>query len=246
MHISLDVTDLLQLQEIWSRRPIITAFTRLEPRISTIASVYDFRIEDLLPRLQRLKRSVTWLSQMQPSSADPARISLHDLSDDFMLELFPEATSALAQRQLLFMSAYYRFVVAQYRGEVFRTTSALELLLRVRRIGGLEGLNADFLPEEGSPEWIPQVITDEIRSLDDRYKPAEPGTPAAYVVSGKFWEILAKVTAEDIETTVRLGCAESHPDCGDGLRQTLNALVQVAVAWSRSPSVVGLCYQFTG
>src|SRR5215216_8179413 len=104
MRISLDVVDLLQLQEIWSRRPIVTAFTRLETRPSMRPSPDSFKIEDLLPRLSRLKRSPVWLSRRSnPIITDPARIPLGDLSDEYLQEMYPEAESPVAKRNALFL-----------------------------------------------------------------------------------------------------------------------------------------------
>ena len=55
MLVALDIVDLLQLQEIWSKRPIVTAFTRLEIRPPAVLSDADFSIGELLPRLARLR-----------------------------------------------------------------------------------------------------------------------------------------------------------------------------------------------
>src|SRR6476469_7167212 len=115
MRISLDVVDMLQLQEIWSRRPIMTAFTRLETRPALRPSDTNFTVEDLVPRLSRLKRSPAWLSRRNsPSMSDPARIPLGDLSDEYLLELYPEVESPAAKRYSLFLSVYNCYLVAHY------------------------------------------------------------------------------------------------------------------------------------
>lgn len=242
MQISLDVVDLLQLQEIWSKRPIVTAFTRLEPRLFRLPSQYAFNIEDLLPRLARLKRSPVWLiRRSQPS--DPARLPLCEFTDELLAELYPEATSPAQQRQLLFNSAYCRFVVACYRDTVADTASALQTLAQARRCQAADFLDRFNLPEQGAAEWIPADITDDIRSLDGRYEASEPGAPATFVVADDFWPLLTKAVPEDIEAAAQLGCADNEADCNDAVRRRLEKLVEVANDWYRSPSVVGLCYQ---
>lgn len=242
MQISLDVVDLLQLQEIWSKRPIVTAFTRLEPRSPRLPSRYDFAIEDLLPRLARLKRSPVWLMRRsQPS--DPARMPLCELSDELLTELYPEAESPRQQRQFLFTSAYARFVVAHYRDAITETTSALHTLACARQCRAADFLNHANWPEQGAEEWIPADITDEIRDLDGRYDPAQPGAPATFVIADDFWPLLTKAVPEDIEMAAQLGCVEGEADCGEALRRRLGSLVGLAHTWYRSPSVVGLCYQ---
>lgn len=244
MRMSLDAVDLLQLQEIWSRRPIITAFTRLETRSTLRPSTDNFRVEDLIPRLARLKRSAAWLSRRNsPTLSDPARIPLGDFSDDYLLELYPEVESPAAKRYSLFLSVYNCYLVAHYERPVIHTAAALQLLARVRRFEAFAGLDSAHLPAQGSPEWIPLNITDEIRSLDDRYDPAEPGAPATYVVADEFWPLLLKATPEDVDSVTQLALESSEPDFCRGLHDVLNELMILAHIWYRSPSVVGLAYQ---
>jgi len=243
MRVALDIVDLLQLQEIWSKRPIVTAFTRLEVRPPAVQSNANFSIGELLPRLARLKQSSTWQSKNKRVSTDPARVPLAEFSEDFFSEMYPEAESAAEQRQALFNSVYDRFIVTYYRGSVAQTGAALQTLARVRSMEPDEHLGADTLPLQGSQEWIPFNITDEIRSLDKRYNPVEPGAPAAYVVADEFWQLFVKVAPADLEETVRIQCASNSQEHADALRPLLNTLSEVAYTWNRSPSVVGLCYQ---
>lgn len=243
MQIALDVVDLLQLHEIWSRRPVITAFTRLEGRQLALPCAVDFNVDDFLPRLARLKRSPVWRANKANLSNDPGRIPLRDLSEDYLAELYPEADSASMMRQSLFNSAYSRFVVAHYRGAVDQMQGILHALATARQMDAEQCLDADLLPRQGSPEWIPADITDEIRSLDERYDPAEPGLPATYVVADQFWSLLVKPTDSEIESSLRIGCPDGRRDCLETNQNALEALGQVAFAWNRSPSVVGLCYQ---
>src|SRR5215470_12603372 len=116
MQIHLDVVDLLQLHEVWSKRLIVTAFTRLEPRATPVSGLIDFNINELMPRLARLKHSEVWQIKSTNRDKDPARLPMSDLSEDYLSEMYPEAPSAADQRQFLFSSAYNRFVVAHYRG----------------------------------------------------------------------------------------------------------------------------------
>ncbi|MEZ4669066.1 MAG: hypothetical protein R3E39_14260 [Anaerolineae bacterium] len=241
MQISLDVVDLLQLQEIWSKRPIVTAFTRLEPRSPYIACRCDFNIDDLMPRLARLKRSPVWLAhRKQPS--DPARIPMCELSDDMLVELYPEADSPAIQRHILFTSAYCRFVISSYRDEVFDTAAALHSLAQARRCQPADYLSRTNLPDEGGAEWIPADITDEIRGLDGRYNPEEPGAPATFVVSDDFWPLLTKAEPDDISAAVNMGCDDNETECRELMKGRLEKLIELAHDWYRSPSVVGLCY----
>jgi hypothetical protein len=244
MQIIFDVVDLLQLQEIWSRRPVVTAFTRLETRPTALPSSVDFNIDQLLPRLARLKRSPVWLLNSKKHSAtDPARIPMRDLSEMYLSELYPESTSGAEVRQSWFQSAYSRFVVAHYHGAVNQTQQILGALARVRQMDADQVLDDNQLPPHGSPEWIPSDITDEIRSLDERYDPAEAGLPATYVISDQFWPLLVKATPDEIEAAAKVCCAISSFTDEAHNRQALTALSEVAIAWNRSPSVVGLCYQ---
>lgn len=245
MQIALDVVDLLQLQEIWSKRPIVMAFTRLEDRPAAVLSPINFSIEELLPRLARLKQSSAWQVKSKHLNADPARVPLADFSEAYFSEMYPEASSPAEQRQSLFNSVYARFIVAHYRGSVEQTGAALQTLARVRDMEQEERLGEDALPLPGSPEWIPFNITDEIRGLDERYDPIEPGTPAAYVVSDQFWPLLVKVLPAEIEETVRIQCSPDKMEFAEPLHQALLAMTEIAYTWNRSPSVVGLCYQIS-
>lgn len=244
MQISLDVVDLLQLQEIWSRRPIVTAFTRLESRPTLRPSTDSFSVEELLPRLLRLKYSPAWLSRRGNSTiTDPARISLGDLSDEHLLELYPEAESPIAKRYSLFLSVYNCYLVARYEGSVMHTAAALQFLARVRNFDSRQVLDASHLPAQGSPEWIPMNITDEIRGLDDRYEAAEPGAPATYVVAEEFWPLLTKALPEDVDAAVQLAMEVTDAEFCQVMRNALTELMALAHTWYRSPSVVGLSYQ---
>jgi len=240
MQICFDVVDLLQLGEIWCKRPIVTAFTRLEPRPSLLPTSLTFQLDELMPRLSRLKYSPGWRMRSPNLNNDPARVALGDLSEDDLTTMYPEANSAAAQRNLLFSEVYNRFVVAFYRGEVGQTCTILQKLAQARSIDIEDCLDGQILPRYGSQEWIPAEITDEIRGLDTRYKAAEPGTPAAYVISDQFWSLLVKTTPEDIDAAVSLSNADADSET---VRQTLNTLSTVAYNWNRSPSVVGICYQ---
>lgn len=243
MQITFDVVDLLQLHEIWSRRPVVTAFTRLEGRQTTLPCAVDFNVDQLLPRLARLKRSPVWRMNQANISNDPGRVPMRDLSEDYLSELYPEANSAAVMRQSLFNSAYSRFVIAHYRADVELTRHALQTLARVRQVALENCFGDDMLPRPGSPEWIPADITDEIRGLDERYDSTEPGLPATYVISDQFWPLLVKASATELEEAERIGCTPDDTDCLEANRQALAIMAQVAFAWNRSPSVVGLCYQ---
>lgn len=238
MQLRLDIVDLLQLQEIWSRRPVVTAFTRLEGRPAAMPCSEDFNVDGLLPRLARLRLSPLW--RVKHLNNDPARVPLHDFSDAYLHELYPEGVSGAVIRQMLFVSAYNRFVMAHFRGEIERVCAIFRALVVVRQIDADDCLDSDIMPRKGSSEWIPADITDEIRSLDVRYNPAEPGLPAAYVVSDSFWSLLIKAEKDEFIQAARNSCGSSEEaNC----METLMAMAQVAYAWNRSPSVVGLCYQ---
>jgi hypothetical protein len=243
MLIILDIVDLLQLHELWERRPIITAYTRLEQRQTALVCAMDFNVDGLLPRLSRLKNSPEWRSNRANRSGDPARIPMGSLSEEYISVLYPESESPVSARHALFMSAYNHFVVNQYRGSEQQVRGLLQALAQVRAIAPGDFLEPDNLPRAGAAEWIPAEITDEIRGLDTRYQAAEPGTPAAYVVSEGFWTTLVKTGEADIEQTVNHFCQEDASQSSGDCRQQLTALVEVAQAWNRSPSVVGLCYQ---
>lgn len=242
MRICLDIVDLLQLREVWSMRPIVTAFTRLEPRPARWESDIDFRIDTLMPRLTRLKTTAAWRSNNPLPTSDPARVPLGRLSDDYLRELYPDTGSAAELRQRLFMAAYTRFVVADFRGNSVQLRALFQAIAAVRSAVSDDCLSRIGLPIEGAAEWIPAEITDEIRALDTRYRITEPGAPAAYVVAEPFWTLLVKATPQEIHQAIER-CAPATPDEYNHLLQTCTALAEVAFAWSRSPSVVGLCYQ---
>ena len=243
MVLILDIVDLLQLHELWGRRPIITAFTRLEQRQTTLVCDMDFNVDSLLPRLSRLKNSPEWRSNRANLMSDPARIPMGSLSEEYLSVLYPEAQSPASARQALFLSTYNHFVVIQYRETEQDVTGLLQSLAQVRAINPGSFLETSYLPRAGAAEWIPAEITDEIRSLDARYDATEAGTPAAYVVAEDFWTTLVKTGADDIERAARHFCQQDDASDADACRRQLTALVDVAQAWNRSPSVVGLCYQ---
>lgn len=243
MQLCLDVVDLLQLGELWCKRPIVTAFTRLESRPTLLSNPFEFNIEDLLPRLARLKYSAAWRIKNTNLTIDPARIPLSGLSDEYLNEMYPEASSAAAQRQAVFNAAYNRFVVSCYRGEVNQTIAMFQSVAQARAIAPETCLDKELLPRPGAPEWIPSYITDEMRSLDTRYNPVEPGTPATYVISDDFWALLVKATAEDLDSAAQLQHKTEPDAANNGLRTAFENLASVAYMWYRSPSVVGLCYQ---
>jgi hypothetical protein len=233
VNLHLDVVDLLQLQEIWSWRPIVAAFSRLERREALPGSL-RFDLSELMPRLAQLRRSPDWLH----AADDPARLPIRAFSEADLNRLCPDA-GADAARRALFYAAYERFVIARYRGRVGLTCRLLRALAGARKLDADDYLDGDDLPHAGSPDWIPADITDEIRGLDARYIGDKPGTPAAYVIADSFWTLLVKAEAADLEA------AAERQDEGapvDAHRQ-LSDLVEVACAWNRSPSVVGLCYQ---
>lgn len=239
MQISLDVVDLWQLREIWSKRPIVTAFTRLQERPPALPSVIDFDLDDLMPRLARLKNSAIW--RAKEANRDPARLPMGEISEAYMVELYPEAPSFGEQRQQLFTAAYARYVIAHYRSSTAPLQELLSTLVEVRNPESV-CLDTDRLPLPGAAVWIPADITDEIRGLDTRYDPAEPGAPAAYVVAEDFWLLLAKATDDELDDTVKMYCRNSESASADLLRRELSTLYEVAHSWNRSPSVVGLCY----
>jgi len=243
MNLVLDMVDLLQLHELWGRRPIITAYTRLEQRHTALACAMDFNVDGLLPRLTRLKNSPVWRSNRANLTTDPARIPMGNLSEDYLGILYPEAETPASARQALFMSAYNRFVVIQYRCDETNLRGMLDALAKVRDLPIGDFLDANHLPRPGAAEWIPAEITDEIRGLDERYEAAEPGTPATYVVSDDFWTTLVKTGKAEIDQTASRFDPEEAASSVEGCRQQLAGLVEVAQVWNRSPSVVGLCYQ---
>jgi hypothetical protein len=170
---------------------------------------------------------------------------LGDFSDAYLSEMYPEADPISDQRQYLFNLVYDRFIVMRYCASVAQVSVLLKTLAQVRNSDLSGYLGPDDLPLAGSPEWIPLTITDEIRSLDKRYDPMQPGTPATYVVADHFWPLLVKASPAEIEATIRLGCPSNQAECLEETRRLLTGLSEVAYTWNRSPSVVGLCYQIT-
>lgn len=233
MNLHLDVVDLLQLQEIWSWRPIVVAFSRLERREALPGSL-RFDLSELMPRLAQLRRSPDWLH----ADDDPARLPIRAFSETDLNRLCPDA-GADAARRALFYAAYERFVIARYRGRVGLTCRLLRALAGAQKLDANDYLDGDDLPHAGSPDWIPADITDEIRGLDARYMSDKPGTPAAYVIADSFWMLLVKAEAADLEAAAERQDERPPADA----RRQLSGLVEVARAWNRSPSVVGLCYQ---
>ena len=146
-------------------------------------------------------------------------------------------------RQKLFSSAYNRYVIAHYSAEVEQTRQLLHHLARVRNFAPEQCLDTDRLPQQGSPEWIPADITDEIRSLDERYDQSQPGLPATYIIADRFWSLFVKASPEELEESSRLACADGDLSSLEANQRAIEVLAQVAFAWNRSPSVVGLCYQ---
>lgn len=234
MQFCIDIVDLLQLYEVWSRNPILVAFGRLEGRSAAVPAAMEFTLDDLLPRLYRLRRSPAWLDD-ERRSTDPGRLPLGHFTDAFLSEMYPESESAAHQRRILFTSAYARFVLTHFRHDPALLAATLRALTLARRLFPTDHLSLDNLPLAGAPDWIPAEITDEIRALDSRYDPAEPGTPAAYVIADDFWDLLRKVgTAEAQAAQALAGHSDSH--------SILQALLTAAHDWQRSPSVVALCY----
>jgi hypothetical protein len=240
MQFCLDVVDLLQLREVWCKRPIVTAFTRLEPRPKRRESGVDFRIDSLMPRLMRLKMSSAWRTHNPLPTADPSRSPLSNLSDECLSELYPDAHEIPALRQHLFMGAYTRFVIADFRADPAQMRAFFKALAAVRSLDAQDHISGIGLPIEGAPEWIPAEITDEIRSLDTRYRLSEPGAPAAYVVAEPFWTMVVKAEPHHIDVAIERCVPQAN---ASDFRQNYALLSEVAQAWSRSPSVVGLCYQ---
>jgi hypothetical protein len=109
----------------------------------------------------------------------------------------------------------------------------------LNRLRGLDNsLDANNLPRPGSQDWIPPDITDDIRCLDDRYDSSQPGAPATYVIAEPFWTLLVKATPQELDAA-----AGMESETWKGKREALSQMVDASQMWSRSPSVVGLCYQ---
>lgn len=243
MQVVFDVVDLLQLHEIWGRRPIVTAFARLERRPPQDTYSSDFSVDWLLPRLVHLRQSAIWRNNHKHRDDDPAQTPLGDFPQDCLHILYPEAKSPRQARQVLFTSAYNRFIVTRYQGTVTQTTLLLRTLAQVRQAESSHFLGADALPISGGEDWIPADLTDDIRSLDTRYQSDQPGTPAAYVIADDFWMLLTKVDDVVVQAAVDLFCAAADSSCREMCTQQLQEMITVARTWYRSPSVVGLCYQ---
>jgi hypothetical protein len=238
-----DVVDLLQLQEIWVRRPIVMAFARLEQHPVSLPCPQNFSIKWLTPRLALLRNSSSWQHNQLEHVTDPAQLPLCEFSDDYLNILYPESEAPAALRQSLFQSVYNHFVITRFQGELEQTRGLLGALATARSMTLYAPLTDDDLPLEGSSYWIPVDLVDEIRLLDTRYKADEIDTPATYVIADEFWPLLVKATPDDINNAVqRYNEGHSNGIAEDSAR-VLNKLADVARAWNRSPSVVGLYYQ---
>ncbi len=237
-----DVVDLLQLQEMWVRRPILMAFSRLENRQTTFPCNLDLSVSWLQPRLAQLRHTTSWQMNKLEMVRDPGQVPMCDLSDSYLHVLYPDAESPMVARQTLFNAVYQHFIVSQCQINRELVQPLLAHLAEVRAMQPHECLNTQHLPLEGSDFWIPADMTDEIRALDERYDAVQPGTPATYVIADEFWDLLVKATPEEIESVSQKQTIQqlsaSH-DCAE----KLNTLVELAITWNRSPSVVGLYYQ---
>ncbi len=238
-----DVVDLLQLREIWVRRPIVLAFSRLEQNHTALPCEMNFSIKWLTPRLAVLRNSTAWRHNKLEQIKDPAQLPMCELSDEYLSILYPEVESPAGLRQSLFQSAYNHFVITQYQGDTTQTQGLLRALATARSFVLSSCFNSDHSPLEGSNTWIPIDMVDEIRSMDGRYKIDEINTPATYVISDDFWPLLVKAQAEDVERAAALYCQEDPSQIVGECTQRLNNMAELARAWNRSPSVVGLYYQ---
>jgi hypothetical protein len=241
-----DVVDLLQLQEVWVRQPIVQAYARLERRRTALPCFVEFDIQDLMPRLERLRRSPAWHTNRLEKHSDPSQMPLCALTDAYLEVLFPDSVSPSQIRRQLFLSVYNHFVVAQYSDDANRTCDLLTTLAEIRAVDPEECLGMDNLPLAGSTFWIPVDLTDEIRALDARYDSGRPDTPAAYVVAEPFWMFMAKVTPADVVAAATRYTAGSARPPIEEIAADLQRLVDVACDWNRISSVVGLCYQVGG
>jgi len=238
-----DVVDLLQLQEIWVRRPIVLAFSRLEQNRTVLPCEMNFSIKWLTSRLALLRNSTVWRHNKLEQITDPAQLPMCKLSDEYLAILYPDAESPVALRQSLFQSVYNHFVIMQYVADTAQTLGLLRALAHVRSFTQLSCFNDDNSPLEGSNTWIPVDLVDEIRSMDGRYRIDEINTPATYVISDDFWPLLVKALPEDVNRAVELYCQEEPSQIIGDCTRRLNELAELARAWNRSPSVVGLYYQ---
>ena len=156
-------------------------------------------------------------------------MSIRDLSDDYLGQCTPKSPSGLEVRQSWFRSAYSRFVVAHYHSDAGRDTSHAHDLGACPGYRREECLDADQLPLQGSRESRnPADITDEIRSLDERYDPAKIGLPAAYVIAEQFWMLLVKATPLGNRPVRPIELPSYHSACAENHRLALNNLSEVA------------------
>lgn len=238
-----DVVDLLQLQEMWVRRPIVLAFSRLEQNRTALPCEMNFSIKWLTPRLAALRNSTAWRHNKLEQITDPAQLPMCEFSDEYLNVLYADTESPAALRQSLFQSVYNHFVIMQYQGDAAQTQGLLWALAAARSFSLSSYFNDDDSPLEGSSTWIPVDIVDEIRSMDGRYKIDEVNTPATYVISDDFWPLLVKAQPEEIDRAATIYCQENPSYIVGECMRRLNDLAELARAWNRSPSVVGLYYQ---
>jgi hypothetical protein len=238
-----DVVDLLQLQEIWVRRPIVLAFSRLEQTRTALPCEVNFSIKWLTSRLALLRNSTAWRHNKLEQITDPAQLPMCKLSDEYLSILYTDVESPAALRRSLFQSVYNHFVIMQYQADTVQTHGLLHSLATVRSFTLSTCFNDDSSPLEGSNTWIPVDLVDEIRSMDGRYKIDEVNTPATYVISDDFWPLLVKAQPEDLERAASLYRQENPTEIFEEYMKRLNDLADLARTWNRSPSVVGLYYQ---
>lgn len=238
-----DVVDLLQLQEIWVRRPIAQAFSRLERRQTELPCPFEFRLKWLMPRLGQLRNSAVWQTSRRETHTDPAQMPMCAFNDSYLEVLYPESASPAQVRRQLFLSVYNHFVISQYQGDAAQTAGLLRALAMIRSVTPGDFMNEDHAPLAGSNFWIPVDLTDEVRALDTRYDSSQPDTPSAYVISESFWPLLVKATPADLQAAAMAYCEGANPSCMDDCLMRLRQLAELAHDWNRSSSVVGLYYQ---
>ena len=241
MQMVFDVVDILQLQEVWVRLPIVQAYSRLERRQALLACPMDFSLKQLMPQLGQLRNSSVWRGNHLEKRTDPAQVPMCALTDNYLDVLYPKQEDAESVRQQLFISVYNHFVVAQYQDDLETTCALLNILADLR--SETDCLDSAALPLEGSNYWIPVDLTDEIRSLDTRYDSALPDTPAAYVVADEFWPLLVKSESQEVMAVAARYCQEDVSACMEDCKARLNQLIELAHHWNRTSSVVGLAYQ---
>ena len=230
-----DVVDMLQLHEVWARRPIVAAVSRLSQRQSIHPTTIEFSLDQLMPRLVRLRHSAAW---RQNREADPADRALVDLNDEQLSILYPEST-----RHSVFKAVYDHYLFARYRGELQQTRQFMEALAATIQVDATTCFGERTLPAPGSNFWIPAELTDEVRALDVRYNTDEPDTPAACVVAEDFWVLLNKAEPDTISRAINRYYATTHDELHANTFERLSALIELAQLWQRSPSVVGVYYQ---